>query len=485
MIETADFLSAAGLSNGITSSYDLNQPVIGWNNFTTVGNIFAGTADPDFPYTNMANPATHLKWKSATTSDTFILITTGAYLDYVALEGHGLGTSNGYVTISGTPNRILLHFDTPGNSPDIITSDGYVAQTWTTSGNAFKDTAQFKFGTSSLKCDGVGDYVSAPDIGSFNLDTIDFTIDLWVRPNVLGTTLNICGQAAAAGLSNADSAFSILKTSANVLQANVVSGTTVTTLTGTTTMTTGQWYHVALVRKDNLLYLFLNGALQASVAYSSTINDSTQPMTVGRAGSITGNEWNGWIDEFHLFSGALWTSTFTPPTAAWSSNLHSQTTTTDDGPIIIRFGMPIYVSQLRIDFHNGGAVQQMAVVYTGLLLTMERSIKIDTGHVPINLGRRTNMVNGMSENGNFLGRIVLNQHSESKASFSYMTQDFYRDEVDPFVIAAKEIPFFWAWNPTENPTDVGYAWLVSDPMPEIDPVTRRVSFDLDMRGVTE
>jgi hypothetical protein len=57
--------------------------------------------------------------------------------------------------------------------------------------------------------------------------------------------------------------------------------------------------------------------------------------------------------------------------------------------------------------------------------------------------------------------------------------------MDDFVIAAKEAPFFWVWNPSENDTDVGYSWLTADPQPAIDPVTRRVSIELSMRAVTE
>ena len=65
--------------------------------------------------------------------------------------------------------------------------------------------------------------------------------------------------------------------------------------------------------------------------------------------------------------------------------------------------------------------------------------------MPINYGRRTTIVDGMSESGNFLGRIVLGEHRQSTAEFEWFTPDFYRSDIDEFLEAAQEFPFFWAW----------------------------------------
>ena len=132
---------------------------------------------------------------------------------------------------------------------------------------------------------------------------------------------------------------------------------------------------------------------------------------------------------------------------------------------------------------DSGIPPEAAVIYVGELLVLERSIKIDTGHVPITFGRRTNIVNGMSETGNFLGRIVLGEHRTSKAQFAWFTSAFYRSDIDEFLEAAQEAPFFWAWNPLEYPDETGYVWLINDAEPEVDPVTRRIALELEMRGV--
>lgn len=160
---------------------------------------------------------------------------------------------------------------------------------------------------------------------------------------------------------------------------------------------------------------------------------------------------------------------------------------TDDLPIIFRF-LPVAVSQIRIkiavtDSSALSAYPEAAVIYVGRLLVLERSIKIGAGHTPITYGRRTNIVNGMSESGNFLGRIVLGESRMSKAEFEWFTSAFYRASIDDFLDAAQEVPFFWAWSPDEYPAETGYCWLTNDAEPEVDPATRRIALTLEMRGV--
>src|SRR4029078_5904667 len=118
---------------------------------------------------------------------------------------------------------------------------------------------------------------------------------------------------------------------------------------------------------------------------------------------------------------------------------------------------------VRLRLRPDLAAPEMAVVYAGTLLVLERSITIGQKHVPITYGRRTNIVNGMSETGNFTGRIVLGEYRESKAEFEWFTPSFYRlgstanilagadITLNNFLDAAQEFPFFWVWNPRDYP----------------------------------
>jgi hypothetical protein len=162
----------------------------------------------------------------------------------------------------------------------------------------------------------------------------------------------------------------------------------------------------------------------------------------------------------------------------------------DDAPILFRW-TPVTCDGARLRIQQvGGSPPSLpppeaAVVYTGdPLLIMERGIDIENDHVPLKFGHRANIVSGMSESGNFLGRIVVSSYLESRAEFKHITPAFYRSSIEPFINFSKLKPFFWVWNPLEYPSEVGYAWMTNEPQPATSPITRRVALTFEMRGIT-
>jgi hypothetical protein len=162
--------------------------------------------------------------------------------------------------------------------------------------------------------------------------------------------------------------------------------------------------------------------------------------------------------------------------------LVQETMLADDVPVMFRF-TPQPLTSIRLRIRQGLDTPEAAVVYVGKLLVMERSIKVDVDITPINLGRISKVVNGKSTSGNFLGRIMLGEVRESAADFDHITPDWYRSDFDPFVVASQEVPFFFVWNPSEYPFEVGYCWTTEDPKPNVHPVTRRVGVQLKLQGV--
>lgn len=154
----------------------------------------------------------------------------------------------------------------------------------------------------------------------------------------------------------------------------------------------------------------------------------------------------------------------------------------DDTPILLRFTKASY-EQLRVKLAPGTEAPRAAAVSCGELLVMERGIEVDAPYVPINFGRRSEIVNGRSTAGNFLGRILLGRDTAGQASFRHLTNAFYRASVAPFVVASETLPFFFALKPTEYPNDVGYAWMTNDPQPEFDLQTGRVGISFEFEGV--
>lgn len=169
--------------------------------------------------------------------------------------------------------------------------------------------------------------------------------------------------------------------------------------------------------------------------------------------------------------------TGSPPAPDWTE-IVEESLVAGDEPLILRFAPQAFAS-LRVRLAAGVLPATAAVVYVGKLLVCERGLATDD-HAPINLGRATRATNNRSESGQFLGRIVTGQTSQSSAAFAHLTSAWYRAEFDPFLRAAVEQPFFWAWKPSEFPRDVGYCWLTNDPVPMVSRATGRIAIDLQM-----
>lgn len=156
----------------------------------------------------------------------------------------------------------------------------------------------------------------------------------------------------------------------------------------------------------------------------------------------------------------------------------------NDGPVIFRFTKQALFG-IRLRIHETVSdlflAPQLAVMYVGELLQLQRRIYV--GHTPINLGREIQVVNHRSISSAFLGRIVVGEKRKSSVNMMNLTPDWYREYFDPFVIAAQEIPFFFAWRPGDYPLEVGYCWLTSDPMPSNQRSNGMMQVSLELEGV--
>lgn len=251
------------------------------------------------------------------------------FLENARVKDGGIERNLGHSQVFGTLEagndsftKILLHLDGTDTSTTIIDSNaGGSAHTWTASGNAQLDTAQVKFGSTSLLGDGTGDFVSTPDHADFTLGSGDFTVDCWFNNTAAsGTNRLLCGQADSA-LTDSLTSWRISRTSTNEMRGRLCQGGVATIVTSTTQFTnslnTG-WHHIAFVRTGNTLKLFVDGVQEGGdVSFTGSVTDSSENVAVGGIGS-SGVEWVGWIDEVRLSVGtARWTANFTPPTRAY------------------------------------------------------------------------------------------------------------------------------------------------------------------------
>ncbi|QPC43486.1 hypothetical protein HW532_12745 [Kaustia mangrovi] len=164
----------------------------------------------------------------------------------------------------------------------------------------------------------------------------------------------------------------------------------------------------------------------------------------------------------------------------WSV-LVEQTVLPDNTPALFWFE-PQSLTDVQVALGTGAEPARIAVMYIGKLLVMERAMPAGLGFTATPYGRVSETVNGRSESGDFLGRIVVNQRVESAVDF-YMSRAFFREQFDPFLKAAVERPFFFAWAPTSYPRETGFVWLTNDPQPIYSFGSRLERLHLEYTGI--
>jgi len=164
--------------------------------------------------------------------------------------------------------------------------------------------------------DGTGDYLSIDANTAFDLSTSDFTVECWVY---LNGSNNSRGFFAVGNSSRSGIGYQI--SASGILQFIYGNGTTCTFVTGTNALQLNTWIHVATSRVGSNARVYINGTLEITVT-SSNFGAGSYSCFVGigygiSSGNLTlGSPINGYMSNFRLVKGtALYTTTFTPPTA--------------------------------------------------------------------------------------------------------------------------------------------------------------------------
>lgn len=118
-------------------------------------------------------------------------------------------------------------------------------------------------------------------------------------------------------------------------------------------------------------------------------------------------------------------------------------------------------SIVTIEINGATEAPRISVLYVGKSTRMQRNLYV--GHTPITYGRSRTSVNGVSENGQYLGEIVVRETNSSQVSLTNLTPDWYRNTLDPYFSLKPRPPCFWAWRQSDYPDEVGYAWIEGNP----------------------
>lgn len=197
----------------------------------------------------------------------------------------------------------------------------------TFNGNAQLDTAQFKYGTSSLLLDGTGDYLSAPDHSAFEMGSGEFTMELDVRFNGDPGTTQQAFISKWVEATN-DRAFYFGLRNNEIVVFTSTNGSAGLAMFSEAWNPVGDtWYNISLVRDNSVsdvLRVFVDGvqlgADDGAILLDPSIDDGIAPVEIGsfNAGN---DEVNGWIDNVRITRGvARYATNYTAPTEAYPTS---------------------------------------------------------------------------------------------------------------------------------------------------------------------
>ena len=167
-------------------------------------------------------------------------------------------------------------------------------------------TATIASNGGSMYFDGTGDVLLAPAGPSFNFGTSDFTAEFWMYK----TSSTLYQRMVAYGGYQAAGNFQVEAGSDTSLAIHVNGGVVSTTVPNLL----NNWVHVAVSRQSGSVRVFTNGVLRSTNTQSGSIGQ-TNSFSVGAIYDAT-NPYTGYLSDVRITNGtALYTSSFTPPTA--------------------------------------------------------------------------------------------------------------------------------------------------------------------------
>lgn len=239
--------------------------------------------------------------------------------------------------------KLLLHLDGPNGGKTVIDSS--------TSNNSMSigstsvlSTGAFKFGQSSILFDGTtNSYIQCPYSQDFVFGTGDFTIDFWLNCTSLSVMSNLVDVRQTSSVYQ----FVLqLHTSGTlVFETNYV-----TRISTGAVITTNKWYHVAVVKYQGGVRIYVNG-VQYGITYTETNSYTCRSggLLFGKNGIHGGENYTGYMDEIRISNVARWTTEFVPPATPYVPILNNPMSAHGDIIVGGRAGTP---TRLPVGQHN-------------------------------------------------------------------------------------------------------------------------------------
>lgn len=235
-----------------------------------------------------------------------------------------------YRGIAGDPYyanvALLLHAEGTGSvtTGNLIDNGPNNLSATSVTGGSLTYLSPAKWGSSSIG--GASSSVALyADSALWAFGSGDWTIECWVYNStaaggfVQGQTQFFMGQSNGL-LSVANSAWGLGYTAIGKPYVSIIGASqTPYDMTGTTTLSSDTWHHIAATRVGSTVRLFLNGAVEATNTISEAMQDVPGPLAICGYGN-SGAPYNGvaLIDDIRITKGVgRYSGSYTVPAAAF------------------------------------------------------------------------------------------------------------------------------------------------------------------------
>ena len=225
--------------------------------------------------------------------------------------------------VNDSDTTLLIHFD--GTVDQTIFRDDNGARAavpMIPTGNAEISTSAVKIGYSSMLLSGTTQYLTTA-VQSWHAASAG-TIECYFYFN---STAPFAQGIFSQTIQGASTGFQLLTVGNKLYWYK----TAASALVYDFTLSTGTWYHVAVVKESSTtVKIYVDGTLRYTDSSSSGYTDANTALLIGRGMGISSGVWssdrydlNGYIDEFRISNTARYTANFTPSTTPFQNDANT------------------------------------------------------------------------------------------------------------------------------------------------------------------